>query len=85
MRLVALMYHDVVPAGAEDISGFPGPDAALYKLDRQAFARHLDAIARHAMANPTRVFDLRPEMRSTALALTFDDGGAERAVHSRCA
>jgi hypothetical protein len=69
------MYHDVVPAGAEDSSGFPGPDAALYKLDPHAFARHLDVIARHAPATPTRVFDHRPEMPSTALALTFDDGG----------
>ncbi len=53
MRLVALMYHDVVPAGAEDSSGFPGPDAALYKLDRQAFARHLDGhrTPRHGESN----------------------------------
>jgi peptidoglycan/xylan/chitin deacetylase (PgdA/CDA1 family) len=75
MNLIALMYHDVVPAGAEDSSGFPGRDAALYKLDPRAFARHLDAIARHAPANPMRVVDLRPGMRSTAPALTFDDGG----------
>jgi hypothetical protein len=27
----ALMYHDVVAAGAENSSGFPGRDAALYK------------------------------------------------------
>jgi peptidoglycan/xylan/chitin deacetylase (PgdA/CDA1 family) len=75
MRLLTLMYHDVVPAGAEDSSGFPGADAALYKLDPQAFESHLDAIARHAGAHPTRVFDLRPGMGPTAVALTFDDGG----------
>ena len=30
------MYHDVVAAGREDESGFPGGDAARYKLTPQA-------------------------------------------------
>jgi peptidoglycan/xylan/chitin deacetylase (PgdA/CDA1 family) len=40
----ALMYHDIVAAGDEDTTGFPGRDAALYKISPDAFAAHLDAI-----------------------------------------
>src|SRR2546428_2573847 len=40
----ALMYHDVVPAGAEDTSGFLGRDAALYKVTPELFDAHLEAI-----------------------------------------
>jgi peptidoglycan/xylan/chitin deacetylase (PgdA/CDA1 family) len=57
----ALMYHDVVPAGDEDTSGFRGRDAALYKVTPDTFAAHLDAIAR---TSPGR-----------APVITFDDGG----------
>ena len=35
--MTALMYHDVVEAGAQDSSGFPGRDAALYKVTPQTF------------------------------------------------
>jgi peptidoglycan/xylan/chitin deacetylase (PgdA/CDA1 family) len=56
----ALMYHDIVAAGAEDASGFGGRDAALYKVTPERFAGHLDAISR-AGAHDT--------------VLTFDDGG----------
>jgi peptidoglycan/xylan/chitin deacetylase (PgdA/CDA1 family) len=38
------MYHDIVPAGAEDSSGFPGRDAALYKITPEAFEAQLGAI-----------------------------------------
>jgi peptidoglycan/xylan/chitin deacetylase (PgdA/CDA1 family) len=44
--MTALMYHDVVAAGQEDTSGFPGRDAALYKVTPEALAAHLDAIGR---------------------------------------
>ena len=50
----ALMYHDVVAAGDEDSSGFPGRDAALYKVTPETFAAHLDAIA--------RVISFRPDL-----------------------
>ena len=59
MNQVALLYHDVVDVGEFDSSGFPGGDAAIYKLPRKAFVSHLDAIAK---ANPI-------------VLLTFDDGG----------
>jgi peptidoglycan/xylan/chitin deacetylase (PgdA/CDA1 family) len=57
--VVCLMYHDVLEASA--LSGFPGKHAEIYKLSRNDFARHLEAI--------------RPAMKNRVL-LTFDDGGA---------
>lgn len=67
--MIALMYHDVVPAGREDSSGFPGRDAALYKVTPESFAAHLAAIKRS-------VHDVRVQAAPPALAITFDDGGA---------
>lgn len=59
--MIALMYHDVVAPGAGDTSGFPGRDAASYKVTIERFTEHLDAIVeRGADKN---------------CALTFDDGG----------
>ena len=60
----ALMYHDVVPAGAEDSSGFPGRGAALYKVTPELFAAHLAALRDFLAA---RTFP--------PVVLTFDDGG----------
>ena len=62
----ALMYHDVVPAGAEDTSGFPGRDAALYKVTPELFKDHLAAIRRSVPAFPAP---------PAPPAFTFDDGG----------
>jgi peptidoglycan/xylan/chitin deacetylase (PgdA/CDA1 family) len=42
----ALMYHDVVPAGADDSSGFPGRDAAIYKITPERFESHLQELVR---------------------------------------
>jgi peptidoglycan/xylan/chitin deacetylase (PgdA/CDA1 family) len=67
-----LMYHDVVAPGGEDASGFPGRDAGLYKLTRDLFAAHLDAIAVSAR-------DRNHAARPAAL-LTFDDGGVSALV-----
>lgn len=72
------MYHDVIEAGAPDDSGFPGSDAALYKLDRLSFVAHVEACARALTAPPGSVFDL-PAASSCGrlpVLLTFDDGGA---------
>jgi peptidoglycan/xylan/chitin deacetylase (PgdA/CDA1 family) len=67
----ALMYHDIVPAGAEDSSGFPGRDAARYKVTPEQFAAHLDAIA-----NARPALRARPALPAPqAPAITFDDGG----------
>jgi peptidoglycan/xylan/chitin deacetylase (PgdA/CDA1 family) len=60
MRAQAIMYHDVVEGGDFGSSGFPGEGADVYKLRREDFERHLDAIA--------------AATRESVL-LTFDDGG----------
>jgi peptidoglycan/xylan/chitin deacetylase (PgdA/CDA1 family) len=65
--MIALMYHDIVPADAPDASGFPGADAALYKVTPQQFDDQLAAIHRALIPAGISRHDL---------ALTFDDGGA---------
>ena len=59
MQARAIMYHDVVEDDDFESSGFSGEGAHVYKLRRQDFERHLDAIA----------------SATTTVLLTFDDGG----------
>ena len=91
----ALMYHDVVPAGAEDSSGFLGRDAALYKIAPDMFDAHLAAITSRLDARDRR-YRLRrsnvpcglaamaaePAAMADphATAITFDDGGVSALV-----
>jgi peptidoglycan/xylan/chitin deacetylase (PgdA/CDA1 family) len=58
----ALMYHDIVASAGEEPSGFPGRDAALYKVTRELFDEHLRTIAKTAPR--------------TDVLITLDDGGA---------
>ena len=70
MQALAIMYHDVVENGDFESSGFSGEGAHVYKLRREDFVRHLDAIARATLAVGTvRQLEGRPVL------LTFDDGG----------
>ena len=69
MKCVALMYHDIVAPGDDDASGFPGAAAAHYKLDVDAFARHL-------AASGPRFGPVNSRADGPQCALTFDDGGA---------
>ena len=70
MQALAIMYHDVVENGDFESSGFPGEGAHVYKLRREDFERHLDAIAAATAAVGTvRKLEGRPVL------LTFDDGG----------
>jgi peptidoglycan/xylan/chitin deacetylase (PgdA/CDA1 family) len=85
----ALMYHDVVAAGAEDASGFPGRDAALYKVTPEVFVAHLDAIRQSCAAAPALAAPPVPPVPLVppvppvapvppalpAPVFTFDDGG----------
>lgn len=64
------MYHDVVDAGDVASSGFAGPGADRYKLDRDEFARHLESIRR-----PVDIVGSELPGR-VPVYLTFDDGGA---------
>jgi peptidoglycan/xylan/chitin deacetylase (PgdA/CDA1 family) len=80
MRALAIMYHDVVEDGDFESSGFPGQGANVYKLRRQDFERHLDAIrAAVPIGSVTIVSPLRDTLRQQGIApevfLTFDDGG----------
>jgi peptidoglycan/xylan/chitin deacetylase (PgdA/CDA1 family) len=68
--MIALMYHDIVEAEAPDESGFPGPDAAVYKVTPRQFEEHL-AVINRALAAATPHHEV---------AFTFDDGGASAEV-----
>ena len=74
---ISLMYHDVVPAGQFEASGFGGAGAARYKLTVEEFRDHIDAIAN---AIGSQGFEAcRLESGSAAVpsqSITFDDGGA---------
>jgi peptidoglycan/xylan/chitin deacetylase (PgdA/CDA1 family) len=72
MKAFSIMFHDVIENGKWDSSGFPGPGAAVYKLEKNVFARHLDAIPKSAKVSRADG-DWRQE--SNPVFLTFDDGG----------
>jgi len=68
MQALAIMYHDVVENGEFESSGFSGEGAHVYKLRREDFERHLDAIAAaKAAVSTVCVLQGRPVL------LTFDE------------
>ncbi len=79
MNVFSVMYHDVVEEGAWDSSGFPGDGAAVYKLERAEFGRHLDAVK----AAGVRVGRATEPLVDGSAVLTFDDGGVS--AHSMAA
>jgi hypothetical protein len=79
MRAITLTYHDVVEAGRFGDSGFDGAEADRYKLDRDVFEQHLDAIQDAAPSPPTTIARLLESSESAgtySVLLSFDDGGA---------
>jgi peptidoglycan/xylan/chitin deacetylase (PgdA/CDA1 family) len=77
---IALIYHDVVPAGESDASGFPGSAAARYKFSQAEFQIHLAALQRVAQTGSCSACNSPPDSAAghqSALPclLTFDDGG----------
>jgi peptidoglycan/xylan/chitin deacetylase (PgdA/CDA1 family) len=77
---IALIYHDVVPAGHFDASGFPGTGAARYKFINSEFHSHLEALQGVAQAGSFSAGNAPPESAGQGPAslpclLTFDDGG----------
>jgi peptidoglycan/xylan/chitin deacetylase (PgdA/CDA1 family) len=81
MHALTLLYHDVVPAGHPEVSGFQSPDADIYKLSVEEFGRHVAAIAASTdaplatIASPSALEGAR-----RPVLMTFDDGGAS-ALH----
>ena len=77
MRAVTLLFHDVVPEGRWDSSGFQGAGADVYKLDCGVFRQHVAAIHGFCQRQPVTGEEL---LSGAALGvpflLTFDDGGA---------
>jgi peptidoglycan/xylan/chitin deacetylase (PgdA/CDA1 family) len=83
MHALTLLFHDAVPEGRWDESGFVGADADLYKLECAAFHRHLEAIRRKLKGQ----FATSPQLLAGTLTndpcflLSFDDGGVSAATH----
>jgi peptidoglycan/xylan/chitin deacetylase (PgdA/CDA1 family) len=81
MTVASLMYHDVVNAGEDDASGFPGPSAASYKLHWPEYEAQLARLAATGLNFP-RVDAADAFVRGSCL-LTFDDGGASAVPAAR--
>lgn len=77
MRAATLLYHDVVPSGAPEASGFSGAVANRYKLTQETFDAHLQAIiGRPILRCATASQILGGETTTSCPCLfTFDDGG----------
>jgi peptidoglycan/xylan/chitin deacetylase (PgdA/CDA1 family) len=76
MPILSIMFHDVVEEDRWDSSGFPGGSAALYKLSRKEFEKHLDAIHAVLPAGSVKTInDLDHGFDQRCVFLTFDDGG----------
>jgi peptidoglycan/xylan/chitin deacetylase (PgdA/CDA1 family) len=69
------MYHDIAPREEREKAGFPGPLAARYKLEPEAFEAHLDALASTGLAVGTLDGAEGAQVLAPAVAITFDDGG----------
>jgi peptidoglycan/xylan/chitin deacetylase (PgdA/CDA1 family) len=80
MRALAIMYHDVVEGGDFASSGFPGEGAHVYKLRREDFERHLDAISAAVPSAAVTFLASKRNWSGVPVFLTFDDGGAS-ALH----
>jgi peptidoglycan/xylan/chitin deacetylase (PgdA/CDA1 family) len=80
MRSLGIMYHDVVEGDDFASSGFPGEGAHVYKLRRDNFERHLNAIAAAVPTDAVSRVASRREWNGTPVFLTFDDGGVS-ALH----
>jgi peptidoglycan/xylan/chitin deacetylase (PgdA/CDA1 family) len=76
MKAISLMYHDVVSRDERDSSGFPGADAALYKIAPDRFRNHIQSIRGATQTKPLIDSDLKAlPHHGTHFFLTFDDGG----------
>jgi peptidoglycan/xylan/chitin deacetylase (PgdA/CDA1 family) len=86
VNAIALMYHDVTRPGLDDSSGFPGGDAARYKIAPDEFAAHLRAIRGRLGRGPATIDTVAAREAASGLPvlLTFDDGGASAETIADC-
>jgi peptidoglycan/xylan/chitin deacetylase (PgdA/CDA1 family) len=82
MRITGLLYHDVVPQGRYDVSGFQAHDDNLYKIDCVEFRRQLKAISAHARGRPETMAAAPRNDAPRRLLLTFDDGGVSASLYT---
>jgi peptidoglycan/xylan/chitin deacetylase (PgdA/CDA1 family) len=76
MQALAIMYHDVVENGDFESSGFPGEGSHVYKLRREDFERHLEAVRDAVAADAvSTIAERRNWTGKSPVFLTFDDGG----------
>lgn len=75
MHSIGLEYHDVYEGTDPDVSGFPGPGPASYKLSSVEFGRHLQAIRSRRLEAAIAPEWLKGGGSGRPLFLTFDDGG----------
>ncbi|MGI8556000.1 MAG: polysaccharide deacetylase family protein [Pyrinomonadaceae bacterium] len=79
MNVIALMYHDIVEAGKARASGFASADADIYKLDKDLFEKHLNAI--EGLPEKPSLVTNSANDDGKKLLLTFDDGGRSAYTH----
>jgi peptidoglycan/xylan/chitin deacetylase (PgdA/CDA1 family) len=74
---INLLYHDVAAIGNDDVSGFPGHEAARYKLPPDEFKHHLEQIAAAVSCPPIATIGLDDQLLSQphSWMISFDDGG----------
>ena len=76
MNAVSLIYHDVAPTDASDLSGFGSDTAALYKLTSELFEEHLNVLDRVDGGSLSVWNEIDTDSPGSSAMLTFDDGGA---------
>ncbi|MCX7420700.1 MAG: polysaccharide deacetylase family protein [Planctomycetia bacterium] len=82
MQVATLLYHDVVPTGQLESSGFCGAVANRYKLSCDIFDAHLLAIAvcRNLTIVTARELLREPASRQCSGLFSFDDAGVSAMI-----
>jgi peptidoglycan/xylan/chitin deacetylase (PgdA/CDA1 family) len=80
MSLITLVYHDVVAPQCEESSGFPGQEAARYKMHEGVFERHLQTMRQQLGKGVVDTLPIQDDSTRRVL-LTFDDGGITSYTH----
>ncbi|MCS6263354.1 MAG: polysaccharide deacetylase family protein [Nitrospira sp.] len=76
MRVVCLMYHDIIDPNALEGSGFSDNFGNRYAVERTEFQAHMAALSKHLPGGPSLVPDVLQAWPGTpSVMLTFDDGG----------